>query len=74
MDNIQINASSVQIMLNPEIYNSLIIKQAIKDFSGVADIKQNGKIIIVPKEKKDIENIGYEFCNYLIGLVQSGQT
>jgi NADP-dependent 3-hydroxy acid dehydrogenase YdfG len=57
-----------------DIYNLNSIKNAIKDYKEIADIKidilDNNAIINI-KQKEDIPNIEYEFSNYVLGLMMN---
>ncbi|MBT3407596.1 hypothetical protein HN415_02830 [Candidatus Woesearchaeota archaeon] len=73
MNNIKIEKgkNEVKIKLNIDIYTKKVINQAILDYKSVADIKFDREMIIIaPKDKKDLDLIGFEFCNYLVGLKQ----
>jgi len=62
----------VNISLNNHLYNNSIINTAMKDFESVCEVKRdNGHIIIIPQNQKDIELLGYEFCNYMLGLINN---
>ncbi len=64
--------NQINISLNNHLYNDSIINRAMKDFESVCEFKKdNDHIIIIPKKQKDIELIGYEFCNYMLGLINN---
>jgi adenosine/AMP kinase len=77
MKNIKIDKqkNKIEILLNKEFYSVDVVKQTIKDFSEVCDCnldtKNNIKIVLSLKNNKDIEIMGYEFCNYVIGLMKN---
>jgi len=77
LNNIKIDykLKKVEINLSKEIYSVDVIKRAIEDFSGVCKGSINeGNYILVLLELKDEEGldiIGYEFCNYVIGLMKN---
>ena len=58
------------LKLNLEIYGKKIINQAIFDYKSVADIDFCEELVIIPKDNNDLNLIGFEFCNYLVGLKQ----
>ena len=62
--NIDQRNGSVEIKLNYDIYPAEVVKHAKDDFKEAADIMIDDKIIIKPKDKGDLQVIGYEFCNY----------
>jgi len=70
MDNLTVGKDAVRVFLNPEIYPEDVLKKAAKDFASVADISLGKTIEIIPKDRADQGIIGYEFCNYLLGLMQ----
>lgn len=64
------NEGSIELDLNENFYPKAKVEQAIKDFQGVCDFKVDcEKIILFPKDKEDINRLGYEFRNYILGLI-----
>ena len=77
MNSIQIDPKNkkVEISLNKNFYSIDAVKKAISDFKKVGNFSvSNKKSIIVSlklKNSSDIENIGYEFCNYVLALMKN---
>ncbi|MBU0758328.1 MAG: HxsD-like protein [Nanoarchaeota archaeon] len=68
----------VKIVLDTVFYGYGAILQAGKDYLEHAwvfiDGDVNDKVLVTMKPKKDdldVETIGYEFCNYVLGLMQN---
>jgi hypothetical protein len=69
---VTIRDRDVLVHLNEKIYPSAFINQAITDFQAVSRIEQTeDAIIISPKDPKDLSRIGFEFCNYVLGLIKN---
>ena len=67
---VNINKDRIEIKLNSFFYPKEIVKQAIADFNNVCNItEENSKLKIMPLSGKLDPNLGYEFMNYLLGLV-----
>jgi len=70
--NVDVKGDKVIINLNKQFYNSGILHMAVNDFKNICDVKINRYIILKPKTKDiDINTIGYEFYNYLLGLIKT---
>jgi len=70
---IKAKKNSVVVELNPRIYSQLSINQAIEDFKESCDIKTSEQgIELKPKDKEDLTIVGYEFYNYVLGLMKNG--
>jgi len=73
---IEKNGESVAIYLNSKFYGVEALQKAIKDFRKVCagEISNNSKEFVVrlsPINKEtDIENLAYEFCNYVISVMR----
>ncbi|MBI2558987.1 hypothetical protein HYW20_06720 [Candidatus Woesearchaeota archaeon] len=63
----------VVLTFNDNFYPKGLINQAMRDFNGVCDSHfENENFILKPKSGEiDIGNLGYEFYNYLLGLIKS---
>jgi len=65
----------VIVNLNKEFYNVDSVKKAAEDFKDTSDISVSDKeaIIIIMKLKDSsyLNNIGYEFCNYVLALMKN---
>jgi hypothetical protein len=71
-----VGGKEVRITLNKGLYDGIATKTAIKDFSRVCRGKFIcGKNVIIvtlnPYNKKIIQKLGYEFCNYILGLMKN---
>lgn len=74
------NKGEVRLAFNSEFYGKGAIEQAGKDFAEVCEAaigdEKEGMIKVLLKQNElsdapDIEIIGYEFCNYVLGLIQN---
>lgn len=80
MENISVRDNRSVITLNPLFYPTEKVKEAVLVFKkiGKIDMKQKEqnsriKITITPKSSKiNVNEIGFEFCDYLLSLIQSG--
>lgn len=63
----------VILTFNDNFYSGDLINQAVADFDEVCDFSfENENFILKPKNRDiDIDNLGYEFYNYLLGLMKS---
>ena len=82
MGNVEIDKENneVKLYLNSEYYDFNLIMEASKDFSDNFWVRVDGdidnKIIIGLKsksEKIDLKELGYEFSNYVLGLMQNAE-
>lgn len=74
MEKVKISKAKNEVLLsfNEKIYKKEFIDMAVLDFNKVCDIKQDKeKILLKPKEKVDLETIGYEFYNYVLELIKN---
>lgn len=69
------DGKSVHVLLNKSFYDIDSINTALKDFKGI--LKGHAKVIdnnieisaeIIDKDSK--ENIEFELCNYILGLIK----
>lgn len=68
--------NEIQIVLKKEFYNGNTIREAISDFrdlcsSEINESEEDVKILLKPNEKEDLEDLGYEFSNYVLGLMKN---
>lgn len=77
MNNIKIDkkGKKVEIVLNKNFYCLDVVKEGIADFkevcnSSISD-EEGIKISLKPKEKVNIDTLGYEFSNYVLGLMKN---
>tara|TARA_Y100000310_G_C20353796_1_gene655647 strand:+ start:432 stop:632 length:201 start_codon:yes stop_codon:yes gene_type:complete len=62
----------MKIKLNNNFYDKEVIKEAVGDFKGVCNIQiLNDNIEIELKSIEENENLGEEFCNYVLGLMKN---
>ena len=63
----------VILTFNDTFYPKDLIEKSILDFKEVCDSDFQGeKLILKPKNNEiDINTLGYEFYNYLLGLIKS---
>ena len=75
MNNVKKEADRLIITLNPLLYPIEKVKKAAIDFRGVGkiSIKQDLgiKVIIIPKSTININEIGFQFCDYVLSLMQA---
>jgi hypothetical protein len=80
MDQISVDkaAGVVRIVLDTRFYGSGSVMQAGSDFSEscwvLVDGDKDDKMLVTlkPKLKEiEIESLGFEFCNYVLGLMQN---
>ncbi|NOQ38035.1 hypothetical protein GQ472_04030 [archaeon] len=81
MDSVQTDQDEniVKVKLNLDFYSVEDVLAATKDFFDLGQInmavddKNNNVIITIsPKDKADrLETIGYEFCNYVLGMTKN---
>jgi tryptophanase len=74
MEKVEINKekNEVVIRFNQKFYTQPHIDQAIEDFKEVCDARKEGNdLILKPKQKEDLDRLGYEFYNYVLGLMKN---
>lgn len=74
MERVKINKKKNEVILsfNESFYDKQFISQAIEDFKEVCDIKKDKEFIFLkPKKEVDLNNLGYEFYNYVLGLIKN---
>lgn len=74
MERIKVNKekNEVSLSFNENFYDKKFIDEAIKDFEKVCDVKIDKNIILLkPKEKTDLDTLGFEFYNYVLGLIKN---
>lgn len=65
--------SEVEIRINKDIYPSEAISSAAEAFKVVGTVKVNDTVTIRPKDSKtNLRELGYEFCDYVLGLIGNG--
>ncbi len=67
------DAQEVKVTLNPLVYPQAAISSAIDAFEPFGATKSGDEILLKPRGKDiDLESLGYEFCDYVLGLVVGG--
>ena len=71
--NVDKDNNLVVLTFNDNLYPKDLINQSILDFQEVCDSRFEGeKLVLKPKSNEiDMDNLGYEFYNYLLGLLKS---
>jgi len=63
--------NDVLVSLNEMIYLRAAIDRAIDDYKDSCSIKNTEEgLVIKPKDKKDLDVVGHEFCNYVLGVMK----
>lgn len=65
--------AEIKFKLNNKFYQKKAIQETIEAFQDVCSAKFNQEtfeICLKPKQECDINKLGYEFCNYCLGLMQ----
>jgi hypothetical protein len=74
MQRVKINKEGNQVSLtfNDSLYPKNFIEVAIRDFHEVCDVKINkNELILRPSNPQiDVTALGYEFYNYVLGLIK----
>ena len=69
--------SKISILLNKKFYNKEAILQSLKDFKEICQGEliegDNFLVVLSVEEKELLEVLGYEFCNYVLGLMKNEQ-
>ncbi len=73
MKRVIVENNAVILTFNKTFYPEEIIRQAGTDFQEVCEIDYEGeKLVLKPKTNEiDMQKLGYEFYNYLLGLIKS---
>jgi hypothetical protein len=74
MKKIRINQKKNEVLLafNDKFYSQESIDKTITDFKDICHIiKTKEGILLKPKEKLDINVLGYEFYNYTLGMIKN---
>jgi len=73
--NITTKKEQIFITLNKKFYDLSAVKESLEDFKEVCTsiIKNNEnlEIILKPKDRELMNILGYEFCNYVLGLMKN---
>ena len=72
MEKIKISKNEVLVSFNKKFYNEESINQAVLDFKDICDAEEkNQGLSLKPKQNKDINLLGYEFYNHVLGLMKN---
>jgi hypothetical protein len=76
MKNLKKNKDSIEVSLNKDFYSKKAMLIASEAFSETCftSLDLNDKDFIVtlkPKEEFDLETLGLEFCNFVLGIMQN---
>lgn len=67
---IRIDKESVRLILKERFYPEDLVLKAMDDFKEACRPEKKGEeITLYPFEENNKEEIGYEFCNYVLGLI-----
>ena len=73
--NVDNETKRVEIILNKSFYCVEAVKKAVEDFKEIGNFSvscDDGILISIKlKNEEGIENIGYEFCNYVLALMKN---
>ncbi|MBU1201382.1 MAG: hypothetical protein KJ583_02700 [Nanoarchaeota archaeon] len=73
MDAIKVEKNRCVLKLNNDFYPERIIKEGIDTFQNKERISfSEGRIIIEKNKNNNPEKVAYEFCDYLLSLIQGG--
>ncbi len=70
MKTVKIEKDKCTITLNEEFYPREAIEEAVESFEEEATLNEKGSVIL--KKSKDPEESAYEFCDYVLSLMQGG--
>ena len=74
MEKVKINKAKNEVLVNFNniFYKKEFIDRAVLDFKEACDItKLDEGLLLKSKEKADIDVLGYEFYNYVLGLIKN---
>lgn len=74
MERIKINKAKNEVFVsfNEYFYKKEFVDQAVVDFKEACDIEKTEEgLLLRPKEEMDIDTLGYEFYNYVLGLMKN---
>ncbi len=74
MDKVIINREKNEVILrfDNRLYSKEYIDQAIKEFSEICDSREEKEnLVLIPKDISDLDRLGFEFYNYVFGLVKN---
>lgn len=73
---IEFTKTKAKLTFNGSVYFPEVLETAVKDFKKSCKIKlvkegMFSSVIIESKEKEDLKNLTYEFCNYSLALMKN---
>ncbi|MCG2718333.1 MAG: HxsD-like protein [Nanoarchaeota archaeon] len=74
MEKVKINKIKNQVLVNfnEQFYKKGFIDQAILDFNEVCEVDQTEDgLLLRPKGEVNLDILGYEFYNYVLGLMKN---
>jgi hypothetical protein len=73
---IKIEKGKCIIELNKRFYPKPVIKEGVESFKGFGTIvfTEKDKVIITPNKTIDVNEIGYDFCDHLLNIIQGGSS
>jgi hypothetical protein len=74
MEKVKINKAKNEVLVNfnEQFYQKEFIDRAVLDFKEVCDIKKTKEgLLLRPKQELCIDVLGYEFYNYVLGLMKN---
>ncbi len=75
MEKIKINREKGEVVLrfNYLFYPPDLVRIAVDDFRRFCDHinLEDHSVVLCPKQKEDLDIIGYEFYNYVLGLIKN---
>ena len=64
--------NEVRVRLNEKFYPKEIVELAIRDYLDVCDVfVEEDFVILKPRKEVNLGLLGYEFFNYVLGLVKN---
>lgn len=74
MENVKVEDNRCVIRINTIIYPPQIVIKAAEEFRAFGDVAvedNSTKVVITPKNTDNLSNIGYEFFDCLLGIMQN---
>ncbi len=74
MKNVKVEDNRCVIKINTIIYPPQIVSRAAEEFKAFGDVAvedHSTKVVIIPKNIDKLSNIGYEFFDCLLGIMQN---
>ncbi|MFH0979237.1 MAG: HxsD-like protein [Candidatus Woesearchaeota archaeon] len=72
MKKVTIKDKAAVLQFNKKIYEEKMIKQAAEDYGEICSVEfTDTGIVLKPKEEGQLKLVGYEFYNYVLGLMKN---